>query len=138
MEYTVKISELIPKIEEELSREAMIAADKDGRSLYDALRPLSRDKSDLQRYIADGVNAILVRFWDCCHYHDASTPTLVFDLPDFDGENTSRAEGELDRYIVLSACAAFLIEKNQEKSKTFADRATMALSKAVTIMRARI
>ena len=145
MNFVVDYTSINTILREELSREAATAVDKDGASLYDFLRPLSRDESDLSRYIADALSSLAAAFWDCYEGTASAVPeggeepvtTMTFYLPDMPSHNTSLAQAELQRYIILYVAASFLQEKNQEKAKAFAERANNALTKANHLMRKR-
>ena len=145
MNFIVNYTSINTVLREELSREAATAVDKNGASLYDFLRPISRDESDLSRYLADALSSLAAAFWDCFEGTTSAIPeggtdpvtTMTFYLPDMPSHNTGTAQAELERYIVLYVAACFLQEKNQEKAKAFADRANNALTKATQLMRKR-
>lgn len=137
MEYLVDKQRLMALLKEEVSREAAIAVDKEGNPLYDRLRPVSRDAGDFLRYIDDALHGVAARFWDVCTAMPGCAG-FVFHLPDMDSSNWDGARRELDRYAVLSATAAFLLEKDSGKSEEFNGRAGAALDKADIMMRARM
>ena len=154
MYYVIDKPALLESIKEEVSHVADEAYTDDGTALYDSVMVTLRDKRTLERFIDDAVNAFVRREYDIAkfapevnyHYDEyghatdqvaSVTPRLEFYLPDFDTTMTDAAKEELDRYIVLYACAAIFQQRRAAVVPEYTARTQAAMDKAVALLKFR-
>ena len=134
MTYNINEKTLLESAEKEISRFAATAYSEDGTSLYDAYKVLDRDKSTLKEYIAESVDAICVRLFDVA---TKATTSITFDVPDFDMSMSDSIKRELDKFVVMRACAYWLEEKGAPEYARYEKRASAALDSSHVLIKSR-
>lgn len=134
MTYSINPSTLFASAEKEISRFAATAYSEDGASLYDAYKVLDRDKATIEGYINEAVDAICVRLFDVA---TKSTDSITFDVPDYDPSMGETITRELDKYVVMKACAFWLEDKGAPEYTRFEKRALAALDNAHLMIKSR-
>ena len=139
MYYVIDKPALLESIREEVSHVADEAFADDGTALYDSVMVTLRDNRTLDRFIDDAVNAFVRREFDIAKFAPAedSTPRLQFYIPDFDETMADAAKAELDRYIVLYACAAIFQQRRASVVPEYTTRTQSAMDKAVSLLKSR-
>ena len=149
MYYVIDKPTLLESIKEEVSGVADAAYSDDGSSLYDIVMVSNRDKPTLDRFIDDAVSQFVRREFDITKYSpetytDENQQTqltgrlcLQFYIPDFDTTMADAAKEELDRYIVMYACAALFQQRRPAVVPEYTTRAQMAMDKAVSLLKSR-
>mgnify|MGYP007069940818 CR=1 FL=1 len=149
MYYVIDKPALLESIREEVSGVADAAYSDDGTALYDAVMVTDRDKPTLERFIDDAVSQFVRREFDITKYSpetytDENQQTqltgrmrLLFYIPDFDDTMADAATAELDRYIVMYACAALFQQRRPAVVPEYTTRTQTAMDKAVTLLKSR-
>lgn len=154
MYYVIDKPALLESIKEEVSHVADAAYAEDGTSLYDSVMVTMRDKRKLQGFIDDAVSQFVRREFDITkydpevHYYTDElgnettqvayvTPRLILHVPDFDSSMEETAKAELDRYIVMYACAAIFQQRRALAAPEYTARAKQAMDNAVAILKYR-
>ena len=134
MTYNIEQDVLLAAAKLEISRFAASAYSEDGSSLYDAYKVLERDESQLNCYIDEAVDAICVRLFDVALKGAAS---ISFDVPDYDSSMSDSIERELDKYVAMKTCAAWLEDKGAPEYARYEKRAVAALDMAHKLIKSR-
>ena len=149
MYYLIDKPALLESIREEVSGVADAAYADDGTALYDAVMVTSRDEPTLERFIDDAVSQFVRREFDITKYSpetytDENQQTqltgrmrLLFYIPDFDDTMADAATAELDRYIVMYACAALFQQRRPAVVPEYTTRTQTAMDKAVALLKSR-
>ena len=147
MEYFIDIAGLYERTYELVSREAGIAYDDAGDSLYDGIIIGAADRPAVVRAIADAVSALVERTRDICTVRDGyiredemgvlieHPAALSFSVPDFDTDNEALVAGEVSGYISLSAAASWFAGHHPSKAEEYALRSQRAMDRAVTLLK---
>lgn len=75
MDYSINTTDLVDRIEREISRVAASSYSDDGGSLYDAIKVTSRDRDILQEFSDGAVSSICSALFDIATFKSASDPT---------------------------------------------------------------
>ena len=136
--YNIARGTLYEAIYEEISRVADTAYTDAGVSMYDEVIPTSRDDDEVTRLEDDAARSLANRMSDACMamITDGTEIQLDFNLPAYVG--IADAASEITRYIVLSVCAGWFRAKLATRMKEYADRAQVAMAKAVQILKTTI
>ena len=149
MYYVIDKAALLESIKEEVSHVADDAFADDGTALYDSVMVTSRDYPTLERFVDDAVNAFVRREFDIAkfspetytdEYGEAQLTgrmRIHFFIPDFDTTMADAAKAELDRYIVLYACAAIFQQRRAAVVPEYTARTQSAMDKAVSLLKSR-
>lgn len=139
IEYIVDPDVILLSVKKDISRAAGMARGDDGSPLYDAYKVLSRDTETLQEYLGDAVSAMFLRLYDIASRSESSGKiTVSFDVPDFDMSLLQEVTKELGRFMSLSVCSYWFLEKgDKEKSEEFAGRSETSLTKAHVLLKSR-
>ena len=132
MVYEIDRNELFQLIDEEVSRVAGVTYADSGVSLYDVIRIKSPDFPTIVRLEDDAIDHFVRRTMDICTVEDSS---LVFDVPDFDENNTEMTRREITRYIVLNVCATWFLTAVRGRVEEYAKMAEEAMNKAITYLK---
>lgn len=135
--YTLALTELRDKIDEEVSKAAQRAVGKEGQPLYDVLKIYSRDRSEVEQAIRDAVDSVMLRFVDMAKVEsDNSSYTLQIYAPDI-AETQDVLGKEITRYVVTKATSDWFAKRYPDAGKYYADMADSALAKVVVAARTR-
>lgn len=165
MDYSINTTDLVDRIEREISRVAASSYSDDGGSLYDAIKVTSRDRDILTEFSDGAVSSICSALFDIATFKSASDPTpenpeestpgtasvseeesntavtsqnqISFDVPDFDESMASNVSYELSKYIVNYACAEWFKDKSAKDVELYTSRASDALAKANILLKSR-
>lgn len=133
--YTRNDNDLLELVTEEISHVADQAYSDNQIALYDQVMATSKDEGLLKRYVSDAISAFAARTFDIC---SAIQPGgLEFYVPDFDSTMEETALAEISRYVVMSACASFFIQRRVAVAQEYAERAKAAADKAVALLKSR-
>lgn len=158
MYYVIDKDALYALVDEEVSLVADAAYSEQGESLYDSVVLTEKDRPTVERLLDDAVNQFAGREFDICKlsqetYTDefgeaqlSSRMRLQFHVPDFDTSMAVLEDGtitggplktELDRYLVLFACAGIFQQRRAALVPEYTARAQSAMDKAVTLLKTR-
>lgn len=165
MDYSINTTDLVDRIEREISRVAASSYSDDGGSLYDAIKVTSRDRDILKEFSDGAVSSICSALFDIATFISASDPApenpegstpetasvseeesdtavisqnqISFDVPDFDESMASNVSYELSKYIVYYACAEWFKDKSAKDVELYTSRASDALAKANVLLKSR-
>lgn len=133
-------TDILPLITREITRVASSAYDDGGNALYDSIVPKSGDRFTINRMYDDAVSALITRTADICVYtkdEESGEDVLSFNVLDIQPDTLPLAAAEIERFIVLNVCGAWLQEKYTPRSEEFIMRGQAALDKAVRILKQR-
>lgn len=146
--YVVNKTKLYTLIEEEVSKVADEAYAEGGQSLYDSIILTEKDRSTVERFMEDALNAFVATEDSISAYsplveideneNEVVTPRLELNLPDFDLSRWNAAQSELDRYVTLSVCSGIFQSRRAEKVEEYSARAQAAMDKAVSLLKKRM
>ena len=133
------ISEIMDRIDGEISRHAAFLRFQDGGSAYDTIYVHTNDKPTVEGFVSDAFRSIVTRFEGESRY---GTPEgshrLSFYLPDFDNEIFNVAEDEIRRYVVLSTTASWLVYRSfAEYAKIVSVESEASMNRLVSLLRTR-
>ena len=150
MYYVIDNSRLWELIHEETSKVADQAYADDGTPLYDSVVLTEKDRSTVERFIDDAVDALVRREFDVTKQAPLPTfseddprqvvsviPRLEFHVPDFDETLASMLDKELDRYITMYACAALYQQRRPSLAPEYTTRTQSSMDKAVAFLKSR-
>ena len=143
--YSIDKSKLYALIDEEVSLVADVAYAEGGQSLYDSIVLTEKDKSTVERFMEDALNAFVAREEHVSSYSplvdeqtgDVITPRISLDLPDLDSSRWAAAQNELDRYVVSFVCAYLFHSRKADKEEEYTARAESSLSKTIALLKTR-
>ncbi len=133
------ISEIMDRIDGEISRHAAFLRFQDGGSAYDALKVHTNDEPTISGFISDSFRAVQARFaGECGYWQHRDKHILGFYLPDFDDETADVAKDEIRRYVVLSTTASWLVYRSfAEYAKIVSVETEASMNRLVTLLRTR-
>lgn len=131
--------DLFAKIDGETSRHAAFLRFPDGGSAYDALKIHTNERPTIEGFVSDAFRTVLTRFDGEGKYEEEDGKRrLSFYLPDFDGDLFYASDKELERYVVLSATARWLMARSfGEYAKAVAEDGDGSLNRLVDMLRTR-
>ena len=133
------ITEIMDKIDGEISRHASFLRFQDGGSAYDSVYVHTNDKPTIDGFVADAFRAIVSRFDGESKYSvEDGSHKLSFYLPDFDNEIFSVVNDEIRRYVVLTTTASWLVYRSfAEYAKIVSVEAEASMNRLVALLRTR-
>ena len=133
------ITEIMDKIDGEISRHAAFLRFQDGGSAYDSIYVHTNERPTIEGFVSDAFRAIVTRFSEECRYGTADDKhRLSFYLPDFDEELSDVAKDEIRRYVVSSTTASWLVYRSfAEYAKIVSVEAEASLNRLVALLRTR-
>lgn len=138
LEYTIDKNALETSIELEVSKVAARTANEKGESEYDLHKIYRSDKTLVENAIADAVKSILATFTDIATYQSAQAgDKILFDVPDFNTNNSDQANESISRYIVAQSIAYWFESRLPELAKSYAAQAVADMKKASLLLRQR-
>lgn len=129
--YYINKNKILPLIEKEVSRVAASAFAEDGTPLYDAIVIRSRDTDTVKDMIDDAATAMLTRLADIATY---SSGLFEFDIPEERTHDITTIGKVVDKFIVMNACSAWMIQKYPLKAEEYGARSTDALNKVERLL----
>lgn len=129
--YKIDTDAVLEVVREEVSRVAAAAYTEEGTSMYDAIIITSKDFNVLEHLIEDSVSALLTRFSGIA---TKDKYTIYFDLPDSRSHGMDVIAPEIDRFLAMNTCAAWLLQKYKSEAESYGVRAKDALGKAEQLM----
>ena len=133
-QYEIDRETLDEAVIQEISKIASVTYTPDGASMYDTVMPVSSDRPTLDNAIDSAVTAIVTRFIDVATPGDSS---IGFTLPDIIESNKAKATETLDRYIVESIVAEWMLRRLPNKAEEYAKRAELSIKKAAALLKTR-
>ena len=133
------VSEIMDRVDGEVSRHAAFLRFQDGGSAYDALKIHTNDKPSVSGFISNAFRTVQTLFAGECSYGEYHGDHIIgFNLPDFDEEVFGSAKDELERYVTLSATARWLgLRSFPDFSQMVSKDAEVSLNRIVTLLRTR-
>ena len=132
-------SEIMDKIDGEVSRHAAFLRFQDGGSAYDSIYVHTNDKPTIEGFVSDAFWAIVSRFSEEGRYEFVDgNHRLTFYLPDFDEELSGVAKDEIRRYVVSSTTASWLVYRSfAEYAKIVSVESEASMNRLVGLLRTR-
>ena len=135
---TYNVSDLRAKVDEEVSKAAQRAVNKDGQALYDLVKIHSNDRNQIEGLIRDAMHSVALRFSDLSTLQEAGGMyALYLNAPDSILANDI-VESEITRYVTMKVVASWLVIRYPDYAKYYADIADDALAKVVVAVRTRM
>ena len=134
MQYRFDWSNLLSRVEEEMSHIADSSYAESGQSLYDTIVVTEKDRDGVRRLINDAVDSFVSRTFDICSY---SQDSLRFNVPDFDYSMSAPTWRQIEDYLVYYTVMTICQSRKAERVQEFATRAQEALGKAVALLKSR-
>lgn len=137
--FEFEASEIMDRVDGEISRHASFLRFQDGGSAYDSLVVHTNDRPRISEFVADAFRTVQATFFGECTYREHTRGyVLGFFLPDFDIDTYHSTKDELERYISLSSTSRWLgVRSFPEFSQMIAKDAETSLNRAVTMLRTR-
>lgn len=133
------VSEIMDKIDGEISRQASFLRFQDGGSAYDTVFIHTNDKPTVEGFVSDAFRALVARFAGESKYAvEDGSHKLSFYLPDFDEEVLDVTRDEIRRYIVITTTASWLVYRSfAEYAKIISVEAEASMNRLVALLRTR-
>ena len=134
MQYRIDWSDLLTRVEEEISHIADSSYAETGQSLYDTIVITEKDREGVRRLLADASDAFAARTFDICQRMQDS---YYFNVPDFDYSMTNAVSRQIENFLVYYTVANICQSRKAERMQEFATRSQESLTKAVTLLKSR-
>lgn len=138
MNYTISKDSILATVKDITSRVAAQAYAENNQSLYDGIVITSGDAPQLDRFLEEGINAIISRAADICTRSTTqSADTLIFDVPDITTEAAAIAPSLLDSFLAYFTSAKWFTARYTAAFEEYDKRAASALEEAIKQIRKR-
>lgn len=126
-------------IDAETSRHAAFLRFQDGGSAYDALKVHTKDRPTIDGYVSDAFRTVLSHFSGEGRYSlEDGEHTLSLFLPDYDTLLYQPSRDEIQRYVVVSSTARWLMDRSfGEYAKMMAEDSNASMNRLVGMLRTR-
>lgn len=133
-QYQIDKEALTESVIQEISKVASVTYTPEGVSMYDTVMPVSSDRPTLDNALDSAVTTIVTRFIDVATPEEES---IGFTLPDIIEENKTKATETLNRYIVESVVAEWMIRRLPNKAEEYAKKAEFSIKRAASLLKTR-
>ena len=140
MDYTISKDNILTTVKDITSRVAAQAYAENSQSLYDGILITSGDAPQLDRFLEEGINAIITRAADICTRSTTQNPfvdKLVFDVPDITTGAAAIAPSLLNSYLAYFTSAKWFAARYASAFVEYDKRATSSLEEAIKQLRKR-